>query len=116
MNSYKDLTVWQKSIDLVLVIYKLTTDFPKDEVYGLSQQMRRAAVSIASNIAEGSKRSTRKDFKHFLLISLGSGAELETQIEIAKKLLYSTTTSYNNIDSLLNEIMRMLSSLKNKLS
>ena len=76
--SHRDLLVWQKSVELVVEIYKLTENFPKSEIYGTTSQMRRAAVSIPSNIAEGKSRGTRKDFRHFLLNSFGSGAELET--------------------------------------
>lgn len=88
IESYENLIVWQKSMDLVTAIYELTRQFPKEEVFGLTSQMRRAAVSIPSNIAEGSRRGSRKDFRNFLLIAYGSGAELETQIKIAKRLSY----------------------------
>ena len=84
--SYRDLIVWQKSVELVVAIYKLTEKFPSVEVYGLTSQMRRAVISIPSNIAEGRKRGTRKDFRPFLVVAYSSGAELETQLEIAKKL------------------------------
>jgi len=70
--SYKDLTVWQKSIELVTNIYKITEKFPQNETYGLTSQMKRAAVSIASNIAEGKARGTRKDYRHFLIMAYGS--------------------------------------------
>lgn len=110
-TSYKDLVVWQKSIQLVLEIYNLTKTFPKEEIYGLTSQMRRCSVSISSNIAEGQRRGSKNDFKRFLLISFGSGAELETQIEIAKKLNYGQKANYQIIDLLLNEIMRMLNKL-----
>ncbi|MCX6765830.1 MAG: four helix bundle protein [Candidatus Moranbacteria bacterium] len=77
-NSYKNLIVWQKAIDLVGDIYKLTEKFPKSEMYGLSSQMQRAAVAIPSNIAEGQKRTHKKEFIQFLYVSYSSGAELET--------------------------------------
>lgn len=115
IESYKDLIVWQKSIDLVIAIYALTDAFPKEELYGLISQMRRAVVSIASNIAEGSRRSSRKDFRNFLLNSYGSGAELETQIEIAKRLSFGKKLGYHQVDALLNEIMRMLNKMTNEL-
>ena len=86
INTYRDLIVWQKSMDLVVEIYKLTKNFPKSEIYGLTSQMKRCAVSIPSNIAEGRRRGSRKDYRHFLIIAYGSGAELETQIEIVKRL------------------------------
>lgn len=107
-QSYKDLIVWQKSMDLAIEIYKITKHFPKEEVYVLTSQMKRAAISIPSNIAEGSKRGSRKDFCHFLYNSFGSGAELETQIELAKRLEIVSGNEFKKIDELLNEIMRML--------
>jgi len=115
IESYKNLIVWQKSIELVVAVYALTDKFPKGEIYGLTSQMRRAAVSVPSNIAEGSRRGTRKDFRSFLLISFGSGAELETQIEIAKKLSFGQKLNYSDVDKLLDEIMRMLNKIINNL-
>jgi len=91
VQSYKDLIVWQRSIELSTEIYMLTALFPTEEKYGLISQMRKSSVSIASNIAEGRHRGTRKDYAHFLDIAFGSAAELETQLHISKKLL--------NIDS-----------------
>ena len=88
IKSHKDLIVWQRSLELVTAVYELTELFPKTELYGLASQMRISAVSIPSNIAEGKRRGSRKDFRHFLLNSFGSGAELETQIEIAKRLSF----------------------------
>lgn len=114
--SYKKLTVWQKAIDLATLIYKLTEQFPKSELYGLVNQMRRASVSIASNIAEGQQRNNLKEYIQFLSIANGSVAELETQIIIAKNL-------YKNIDfsdanKIIIEIQKMLTvlikNLKNK--
>ncbi len=108
IKSYKDLVVWQKGIHLVLEIYKLTDRFPKEEIYSLVSQMRRCAVSIPSNIAEGSRRSSRKDFRNFLIIAFGSGAELETQIIIAKQLTLTKNLDYTEVDKILDEIMKML--------
>ncbi len=113
-NSYKDLIVWQKSIDLVQEIYKTTGKLPREEIYGLSIQMRRAAVSIPSNIAEGSKRKDLPEYLQFLRIADGSAAELETQVIILKRL-------YLNLDcikigKLLGEIQKMLNSLISKLA
>lgn len=88
-KGYKDLVLWQKAMGLVVLVYKLTNSFPEGERYGLVLQLRRCAVSIPSNIAEGSKRGTKKDFHHFLLIAFGSGAELETQLEIARVLSFT---------------------------
>lgn len=111
INSYKDLIVWQKSMELVKLVYQLTETFPKSEVYGLTSQTRRCAVSIPSNIAEGSRRGTRKDFRSFLLNSYGSGAELETQLEIAKMLKFTKDGDFKIGNSLLVEIMKMLNKM-----
>jgi len=88
-QSYRELVVWQKAMELVSGVYKITTDFPKHEVYGLMSQMRRAAVSIPSNIAEGQARHSQKEFMHFLAIARGSLAELETQFFVAHDLGYT---------------------------
>ncbi|KKW10964.1 MAG: hypothetical protein UY50_C0023G0010 [Parcubacteria group bacterium GW2011_GWA2_49_9] len=114
-KSYKDLIVWQKGIDLSVLVYELTEGFPNEERYALTSQMRRAVVSIPSNIAEGRCRSTKKDFCHFLHIALGSAAELETQIEIAKRISKTAKLSYGAVESLLTEVMKMLYSLISKL-
>lgn len=111
IRSYKDLIVWQRAIELTVAVYELTNSFPAEERYGLMNQMRRAAVSIVSNIAEGRLRSSRKDFKNFLHIAFGSGAELETQILIAKKLSYTQRLDYQKVDALLTETMKMLNVL-----
>ncbi len=116
INDYQDLIVWQKSIDLIEKIYKLTSKFPTSELYGLSSQLKRASVSIASNIAEGKQRSTRKDFSQFLRISLGSCAEVETQLFISKKLSFISDLEYNNCKILLDEIRKMLKVFISKLS
>jgi len=115
MKTYKDLIVWQKSIELVLAIYKLTEKFPKEEIYGLTSQIQRAAISIPSNIAEGKMRGGNIEFRRFLLISFASGAELETQLFISKKLSKTEKLDYNKIDSLLEEIMKMLNKLISQL-
>ncbi len=115
IHSYRDLIVWQKAMDLVVEVYKLTDEYPRHELYGLTAQTRKSAVSIPSNIAEGRKRSTRKDYCNFLMISYGSGSELETQIEIAKRLGYAKKSSYNVVDSLLCEVMKMLNSMTGNL-
>src|SRR3989344_7373326 len=86
LKSYKELVVWQKSIELVLETSSVTKQFPKEEIYGLAIQMRRAAVSISSNIAEGSRRKDLPEYTHFLRIADASSAELETQIIISKRL------------------------------
>jgi len=109
MSDYKDLEVWKKSMATVVDIYRLTASFPDSEKFGLTNQMRRAAVSVPSNIAEGSARHHSKDFTHFLRIADGSAAELETQVIIGVKLGFSS-----NVEQLLNEIVvirRMLAAL-----
>ena len=98
-------------MELVTLIYALTASFPKSEVYALTSQMHRAAVSIPSNIAEGSRRKTDKDAINFFVISFSSGAELETQIEIAKRLQYGHLEKYAIIESLLEEVMKMLNKM-----
>lgn len=115
IRSYKELIVWQKAMDLVVAVYNLTEKFPQSELYGLTSQMRRSAVSIPSNIAEGRKRGTRKEFHNFIVIAYGSGAELETQIEIVKRLPFGKNLDFSKIDALLNEVMRMLNTMTTSL-
>ena len=111
MRSYKELIVWQRAMDLVIEIYQETTSFPKDELFGLVIQMKRAAVSIPSNIAEGYGRKTTADFIHFLIIARGSLYELETQLEIAKSLNFIAPDKFQpKLDKCL-EIEKMLNSL-----
>lgn len=115
IESFRDLTVWQKSMDLVVLIYSLTENFPKSELYGIVSQMRRSVISIPSNISEGKMRGTRKDYRHFLLNAFGSGAELETQIEISKRLFIGSNVDLIKIENLLTEVMKMLNALIKKL-
>ncbi len=110
-NGYRDLIVWQKAISLVVAIYDLTIDFPREEVYGLTSQMKRAAVSIPSNIAEGSRRRGEKDIRHFLTIAYGSASELETQIEIAKQLKLVKEDKLPHVNELLEEVLKMLNKM-----
>jgi four helix bundle protein len=111
MKTYKDLIVWQKSIKLVILIYTLLEQFLKEEIFGLSSQIKRSAVSLPSNIAEGKMRGTNNEFRRFLLIAYGSGAELETQIEIAKQLKKTQNLDYREIDELLLEVMKMINKM-----
>ncbi|MDP3093849.1 MAG: four helix bundle protein [bacterium] len=113
LKSYKELTVWNRAIELVKEIYILTGKFPNAEVYGLSIQMRRAAVSIPSNIAEGHLRRTLKEFLQFLHIAYGSSAELETQLIIAGDLYREN--NYARAENLLEEVQKMLNTLIKKL-
>jgi four helix bundle protein len=114
-SSYQGLLVWQKAIDLTSIIYRLVKNLPKEELYSLSDQMRRAVVSIPSNIAEGQDRQTKKEFIQFLNISRGSKAELETQLVICVKVGYLKETEILEAKNLLIEIGKMLTSLINKL-
>lgn len=113
--SYQDLKVWQRAMELVIATYDLTKKLPADEQYGLISQMRRAAVSIPSNIAEGKMRGTRKDYRNFLITALASGAELETQLEIVKRLAIANQEAVIPASSLLQEVMKMLTVLVYKL-
>ena len=113
LKSYKELVVWQRSIELVEEVYKLTNQLPKEELYGLSSQMRRAAISIPSNIAEGSRRKALPEYLQFLRIADASSAELETQIVISKKL-YSHIL-YDTCERLVEEVQKMLSAMMSKL-
>lgn len=115
INTYKDLIVWQKGMDLVISIYGLTKLFPRNEAYNLISQMRRAAVSIPSNIAEGRSRNTRKDFCRFLIDAFASASELETQIEISKRLKLCNPRDYKKADALLLEVIKMLKAMIGKL-
>lgn len=110
-HTYKDLIVWQKSFELAVEVYKITEEFPREEIYGLTSQIRRSAVSIPSNIAEGKLRGSDKEFRQFLLIAFSSGGELETQILIVKRLLKTNKLDYTRIDSLLTEVMKMLNKM-----
>ncbi|MBQ0020389.1 MAG: four helix bundle protein [Bacteroidales bacterium] len=108
---YRNLKVWNDSMYLVTKVYEVTSSFPASEIYGLTNQLRRAVVSIASNIAEGYGRSSNKDLVHFLYVSLGSSNELDTQIQIAYNLKYVTYESFKEIDVLNESINKMLHSL-----
>jgi len=111
MNHFKDLIAWQKAMDLVEQIYRLTEAFPARENYGLSNQLRRAAVSVASNIAEGQARYSRKDFRHFLRLAKGSLAEIETQVLIALRLGYINRDACDRCLSHIKELGRILAGL-----
>ena len=108
---HKDLDVWKKSIEFVTSLYNVTKEYPREELFGLVSQMRRAAVSIPSNVAEGACRKGKTEFKHFLYISLASGAELETQIIISGNLNYIQKENQTKILEELNTISRMIQGL-----
>jgi len=115
MKSYKELTVWKKAIELSTLTYKVTNKFPKTETYGLVSQIRRSAVAIPSNIAEGYLRGYTKEYIQFLRIAYSSGAELETQLVISLNIQYLEVSDYDNLNLLLEEVMKMLNKLINVL-
>jgi four helix bundle protein len=116
INSYKDLLIWQKGIVLVVKVYKLVKSFPQEELYALTSQIKRAAVSIPSNISEGYGRNTDKSLSHFLDISRGSLNELETQLIIAKELEFiSDFDSFNEVLSLITEESKMINAFSKTL-
>ncbi|MFA6447074.1 MAG: four helix bundle protein [Patescibacteria group bacterium] len=114
-GGYRDLVVWQKSMQAVVLVYKITALFPREEMYGLVSQMRRAALSIPSNIAEGFRRGSEKEFRHFLRIAFGSAAELETQIDLAIRLKFTDVQTTLELVNLLDQILRMLNTMTSKL-
>jgi four helix bundle protein len=111
MKTHNDLDVWKKSVEMVTLIYKQTRDFPKEELYGLTNQMRRAAVSVPSNIAEGAGRNSSKELLQFLYYATGSLSELETQLIIAYNLKYLNNEQKQDIDAICSNIFKMLSKL-----
>ena len=111
MGTFKDLKAWQRSMDLAEAIYEVTASFPKEERFALVDQMRRSAISVISNIAEGYGRGTDKDLTHFLYMARGSANELSAQIELSKRLSYISDDSFVNMDALCMEVNKMLSSL-----
>ena len=111
IKSFRDLIVWQKSMELVTEIYKQSLLYPKEELYGLTSQIRRSAVSVPSNIAEGYGRRSTGDYTRFLQFSIGSLYELNTQLEIAKNLQYLPPEQFCNLSDCCNEISKMLSAL-----
>ncbi|MDP2671666.1 MAG: four helix bundle protein [bacterium] len=111
LTSYKELTVWQRSIELVEEIYKLTAKFPKEETYGLVSQLRRAAVAIPSNIAEGYQRGHKAEYIQFLRVAFASSSEVETQLIIAEKLEQTKKLDYSKATNLLEETRKMLNKM-----
>ena len=116
VKSFKDLEIWQKGIELVVDIYKTTKNFPKDELYSLTSQLKRAAVSIPSNIAEGCGRHYTAEYKQFLYVTIGSCAEVQTQLIIASKLGYLKDCNAKNLLDRTEEISKMTMGLIKKLS
>lgn len=111
VRSYRDLKVWNDAVEFAISIYKITEGFPKTEQYGLTSQLRRAAVSVSSNIAEGEQRETTPDYIRFCRVAKGSTAEIDTQLEIAKRLKYLDDSQHGLTRAKLEEIRRMLSGL-----
>ena len=115
IRTYRDLDIWQKGIEIVREVYKVTKTFPKEETYGLSSQLKRAAVSMPSNIAGGFKRYHNREYKQFLYVTLGSCAEVETQLTIAEKLGYMDKSKEKELLEKLDHIGRMITNLVKKL-
>lgn len=107
-RSFRDLLVWQRAMQLTVAVYQLTQGFPREEQYGLTGQIRRAAVSIPSNIAEGQGRSSAGEFRQFLAIARGSTCEVQTQLELARTLNFGTPASIDKAEALSNEVRKML--------
>ncbi len=116
MQSYKDLIVWQKNFELVKSVYNLTKQFPREELYGLVSQMRRSAVSIPSNLAEGYSRKSRQEYIQFVRVAFGSGAELETQLLLVIDLKLANKNETEKVYNQLVEVMKMLNKLLSSLN
>jgi four helix bundle protein len=113
---FRDLTVWQRAVELATCIYQVTAQFPRSEIYGLTSQLRRAAVSVASNIAEGAGRGSKKEFKQFLQMARGSNCELQTQLIIASNLEFASQNQVARAEALSHEVAKMLNGLLRSIS
>ena len=116
IKNYRDLVVWQKAMDLTTMLYQIVRKLPKEETYALSDQMRRAAISIPSNIAEGFGRNSTKEYTHFLYITKGSVCELETQLMLCVRIEYLTEIEIQPIMDLLDEIGKMITTITKNLN
>lgn len=116
MHQFKDLKVWQKSVELATNVYVSTKNFPSEEKFGITSQIRRSVVSISSNIAEGAGRNSNKEFKQFLSYAYGSCSELETQLIISKNLGFLNPDSLSTLSDSINEIQKMIYSLSSSLN
>ena len=116
VKNYKDLETWQLAMKLVAEVYRVTKDFPREEIYGLTNQVRRAAVSVPSNIAEGQGRNSTKEFLHYLSIARGSLFEVETQLEIARQLFYIPSEDAALIEQLIASVGRLINGLSRSLT
>ncbi len=118
MQSFRDLQVWQRAMELTVAVYRLTQHFPREEAFGLTSQLRRSAVSVPSNIAEGHGRMNPREFKHFLLIARASNCELQTQLELSGALGFADSQLLNTAQGVSHEVEKMLiallGNLKNK--
>ncbi|MFH1665129.1 MAG: four helix bundle protein [Candidatus Omnitrophota bacterium] len=115
IRNFKDLLIWKEGVNLVEKIYQVTKSFPKEELYGITAQIRRAAISIPSNISEGFMRKHNKEFKQFLFIALGSNAEVETQLIISNRLGYLKSEQLSQLEEVIDKINKMTMSLIKKL-
>lgn len=115
MHNLKELKIWKRAVDLTIEVYKLTKDFPKEEKFGLVSQMRKAVVSIASNIAEGAGRNSNGEFAQFLGIANGSSFELFTQSYISSKLEFMSNTDFEKLEDELNQLQKMIFTFKERL-
>lgn len=115
MHRYEELQFWKRSKDLSIRVYAITKDFPQSEVFGLTSQMRRCAVSIPSNIAEGASRSSKREFARYLEIAMGSAYELDTQLTISKELGYLCENNFDENSKELKSIIQMMSKFKSSL-
>jgi four helix bundle protein len=115
MNNFKELKVWKKAIELSVLVYKTTKNFPADERFGLISQINRCSVSISSNIAEGAGRNNKKEFRHFLRIAQGSCYELESQLILSNKIEFIKDDKLTELEPIINEVNRMLHGLKKSL-
>lgn len=113
--SHRELIIWQRAMQLCVAIYSLTRSFPREEVYGLTNQLRRAGVSVASNIAEGYGRLSREQYRHFLGIAQGSNLEIQTQLAIANELGFASAAEIAKVEDLSNEVGKMFTSLLKRL-
>ena len=111
MKSHKDLDVWQRAVDFAVLVYRATKDFPSEEKFGLTSQLRRASVSIASNIAEGAARNGQKEFLHFLAVAAGSASEVDTQVLIAQKIGLGDEADLSELSAEVDLISKMLQGL-----
>jgi four helix bundle protein len=115
VQSFRDLLVWQKSMELTTSIYRITQSFPREEMFGLTSQLRRSAISIPSNIAEGQGRLNTREFRQFLGVARGSNCELQTQLEIARRLGLGNSQLLNDAEGLSHEVGKMIFAILGKL-